>query len=211
MHTCARHGGSGPDWPCVACRAARRIIGRLPDGKRKAEEYAAAGLLQEAAECAARVRDGDMLSKLQVGLAAAQVILAMHCSAAFEWSMPTEGRHLIKHISWGDGGAGQHRHALCAGCRRVAAARAPCGWALTDVGITPVLAECVCSLRDYKLLEVFSATLKCADLTEASHCTLPVLLHTGAWTSLEASKNGGAGVLLHMSWNNRNTPVQFDL
>ena len=42
-----------------------RIIGRLPDGKHKAEELAAAGLLQEAAECAARVRDGDMLSKLQ--------------------------------------------------------------------------------------------------------------------------------------------------
>ncbi|KAK9907253.1 hypothetical protein WJX75_000093 [Coccomyxa subellipsoidea] len=42
-----------------------RIIARLPDGKRKAEEYAAAGLLQEAAECAARARDSDMLSKLQ--------------------------------------------------------------------------------------------------------------------------------------------------
>lgn len=42
-----------------------RIIARLPDGKRKAEEYAAAGLLQEAAECAARARDSDMLGKLQ--------------------------------------------------------------------------------------------------------------------------------------------------
>ncbi len=42
-----------------------RIIGRLPDGKKKAEEYAAAGLLKEAAECAARARDSDMLSKLQ--------------------------------------------------------------------------------------------------------------------------------------------------
>lgn len=42
-----------------------RIIGRLPDGKHKAEELAAAGLLREAAECAARVRDGDMLTKLQ--------------------------------------------------------------------------------------------------------------------------------------------------
>lgn len=43
----------------------RRIIGRLPDGKRKAEEFAGAGLLQEAAETAARVRDSDMLTKLQ--------------------------------------------------------------------------------------------------------------------------------------------------
>ena len=42
-----------------------RIIGRLPDSKHKAEELAAAGLLQEAVECAARVRDGDMLTKLQ--------------------------------------------------------------------------------------------------------------------------------------------------
>ena len=49
-----------------ACQ--NRLIGRLPDGKRKAEEYAAAGLLQEAAECAARARDGDMLSKLQASI-----------------------------------------------------------------------------------------------------------------------------------------------
>ncbi len=62
-------------------RAARRFIARLPDGKHKAEEYAAARMFQEAAECAARARDSDMLSKLQdtlgttspLGLAVAQI------------------------------------------------------------------------------------------------------------------------------------------
>ena len=60
---------------------ARRFIARLPDGKHKAEEYAAARMFQEAAECAARARDSDMLSKLQdtlgttspLGLAVAQI------------------------------------------------------------------------------------------------------------------------------------------
>ena len=57
---CATRNGTSLRGSCV-----HRIIGRLPDGKHKAEELAAAGLLQEAAECAARVRDGDMLTKLQ--------------------------------------------------------------------------------------------------------------------------------------------------
>jgi hypothetical protein len=42
-----------------------RLIARLPDAKRQAEEYAAAGMFQEAAETAAQNRDGDMLSKIQ--------------------------------------------------------------------------------------------------------------------------------------------------
>ena len=46
------------DWRC-------RLIARLPDAKRQAEEYAAAGMFQEAAETAALNRDGDMLSKIQ--------------------------------------------------------------------------------------------------------------------------------------------------
>ena len=36
----------------VACR----LVGRLPDASRKAEEYAALGMFQEAAETAATVR-----------------------------------------------------------------------------------------------------------------------------------------------------------
>ena len=42
-----------------------RLIARLSDPKRKAEEYAAAGMYQEAAETAAANKDGDMLSKIQ--------------------------------------------------------------------------------------------------------------------------------------------------
>lgn len=61
--------------------ACTRFIARLPDGKHKAEEYAAVKMFQEAAECAARSRDSDMLSKIQdtlgtsspLGLAVAQI------------------------------------------------------------------------------------------------------------------------------------------
>ena len=42
-----------------------RFIARLPDAKRKAEEYAAVGMYQEAAEMAAQSKDSDMLSKIQ--------------------------------------------------------------------------------------------------------------------------------------------------
>ncbi len=42
-----------------------RFIARLPDGPKKAEEYAAVGLFREAAEAAARARDSDMLTKIQ--------------------------------------------------------------------------------------------------------------------------------------------------
>ncbi len=60
-----RGQGASHDGQSLRELSVRRIIGKLPDGKHKAEELAAAGLLREAAECAARVRDGDMLSKLQ--------------------------------------------------------------------------------------------------------------------------------------------------
>ena len=42
-----------------------RFIARLPDVKRKAEEYAAIGMYQEAAEMAAQSKDSDMLSRIQ--------------------------------------------------------------------------------------------------------------------------------------------------
>eukprot|EP00891_Asterochloris_glomerata_P007024 jgi/Astpho2/7024/e_gw1.00107.12.1_t len=42
-----------------------RLISRLPDASRKAEEYAAIGLLQEAAEAAAQVQDSAMLTRIQ--------------------------------------------------------------------------------------------------------------------------------------------------
>ncbi len=84
---CARHPRCAARLPapparlCRPPRRARRFIARLPDGKHKAEEYAAARMFQEAAECAARARDSDMLSKLQdtlgttspLGLAVAQI------------------------------------------------------------------------------------------------------------------------------------------
>lgn len=44
----------------------RRFIARLPNGKRKAEEYAASGLFAEAAEAAAAARDGELLGRIQV-------------------------------------------------------------------------------------------------------------------------------------------------
>lgn len=45
-----------------------RFIARLPNGKRKAEEYAAAGLFAEAAEAAAVAKDGELLGRIQAGL-----------------------------------------------------------------------------------------------------------------------------------------------
>lgn len=43
----------------------RRFIARLPDAKEKAEEYAAIGMLHEAAVAAAQSKDSDMLSAIQ--------------------------------------------------------------------------------------------------------------------------------------------------
>lgn len=45
----------------MACR----LIGRMPDGTKKAEEFTAIKMYQEAAETAAKSRDSDMLSKIQ--------------------------------------------------------------------------------------------------------------------------------------------------
>ena len=58
-----------------------RFIAKLTDGKRKAEEYTAIKMYQEAAETAAQSRDSDMLSKIQglvgssspLGLAVTQI------------------------------------------------------------------------------------------------------------------------------------------
>jgi hypothetical protein len=52
-------------------RWVRRFIARLPDGKKKAEEYAAAGMFHEAAETAAQAKDSDMLSTIQSMVGAA--------------------------------------------------------------------------------------------------------------------------------------------
>ncbi|KAA6418805.1 MAG: vacuolar sorting-associated 16 protein [Trebouxia sp. A1-2] len=46
-------------------QATARLVARLPDASRKAEEYAALGMFQEAAETAATVKDSAMLSKIQ--------------------------------------------------------------------------------------------------------------------------------------------------
>lgn len=42
-----------------------RVIAKLPDGKRKAEEYTSLKMYREAAETAAHSKDSDMLSKIQ--------------------------------------------------------------------------------------------------------------------------------------------------
>ncbi|KAL3162570.1 hypothetical protein ABBQ38_008623 [Trebouxia sp. C0009 RCD-2024] len=46
-------------------QACAKLVARLPDASRKAEEYAALGMFQEAAETAATVKDSAMLSKIQ--------------------------------------------------------------------------------------------------------------------------------------------------
>mmetsp|Transcript_15272 Transcript_15272/g.46155 ORF Transcript_15272/g.46155 Transcript_15272/m.46155 type:complete len:862 (+) Transcript_15272:225-2810(+) len=48
-----------------------RFIARMPNGKRKAEEYASAGLFPEAAEAAAAARDGELLGRIQAAVGAA--------------------------------------------------------------------------------------------------------------------------------------------
>lgn len=48
-------------YSCAGCR----FIARLPDSKEKAEEYAAIGMLHEAAVTAAQSRDSAMLSTIQ--------------------------------------------------------------------------------------------------------------------------------------------------
>ena len=48
----------------------RRFIARLPSGKRKAEEYEAAGMLAEAAEAAAVAKDGELLARIQAAVGA---------------------------------------------------------------------------------------------------------------------------------------------
>lgn len=58
-----------------------RIIARLPDSSSKAEEYSALGYAREAAEVAAKLRDGDLFARVQgavsanspAGLAIAQI------------------------------------------------------------------------------------------------------------------------------------------
>ena len=45
-----------------------RFIARLPNGKRKAEEYAASGLFAEAAEAAAAAKDGVLLGRIQAAV-----------------------------------------------------------------------------------------------------------------------------------------------
>jgi hypothetical protein len=67
----------GPRDMSIACR----FIAKLPDGKKKAEEYTALKMYREAAETAAKSRDSDMLSKIQslvggtspLGLAVTQI------------------------------------------------------------------------------------------------------------------------------------------
>lgn len=59
----------------------RRFVTRLPDSSAKAEEYSALGYAREAAEVAAKLKDGDLLARLQgavstnsaAGLAIAQM------------------------------------------------------------------------------------------------------------------------------------------
>jgi hypothetical protein len=65
---------------CATVRA-RRLVARLPDSVSKAEEWAALGCQQEAAEVAAKLRDSDLFARIQnavsatspAGLAIAQV------------------------------------------------------------------------------------------------------------------------------------------
>lgn len=50
--------------------AAHRFVSRLPDTAHKAEEYAALGYQREAAEVAAKLRDGDLFGRIQAAVSA---------------------------------------------------------------------------------------------------------------------------------------------
>ena len=88
----AERGAKGPamGWDAAVAAAQRggapreyaaRLIARMPDGARKAEAFAAIDCAREAAEVAARIRDGDLFARLTAavnpgsaaGLAIAQV------------------------------------------------------------------------------------------------------------------------------------------